>query len=89
MQQHAFVFYNLYFTSTDKPHTMNAYSLILVWEKTQNRTGLKPEYQSTELFLGCMICSTVAVQVPHTPKLRGIHRPHRGCRQQKSLKLCP
>lgn len=46
---------------------------ILVWKKkkqNQNRTGLKPEYQTTETFLGCIICSTVAVQAPHIPKLR-------------------
>lgn len=38
MQQHAFVFYNLYLTSMDKPHTMNAYPQTLVWEKKPNKT---------------------------------------------------
>lgn len=60
---------------------------ILVWKKIkkQNRTGLKPEYQTTETFLGCIICSTVAVQAPHIPKLRGIQTQDAGSRSPSSF----
>lgn len=76
MQQHAFAFYNLYFTSMDKPHSCTFLNSC-VKKTQQNRTGLKPEHQITETLLGCIICSTVAVQVAHIPKRKRIHRPYR------------
>lgn len=69
----------------DKPHTMYAYSCVKKKIKKQNRTELKPEYQTTETFLGCIICSTVAVQAPHIPKLRGIQTQDAGSRSPSSF----
>lgn len=51
MQQHALVFYNLYFTSMDKPHTMNAYSCVKKKNKTKTEQDSSLSTKPLKLFL--------------------------------------